>query len=235
MSNKKIYPDCIRENYAVYIYSEMAIERYYQAKECYELLKTDMTTFIKNVVLLQKHSIGTCVFAAMAIEAFLNDYAAACFGDDFFYDNLDKLSALSKFCLISKILFKIEVDKSQFYYGGLKRTFSRRNDFVHSKSKSYDLVFLDNANDVNKTTTNLDDFTGYAESCSNKKQKELIDSAKDSVKTLVALSDFFDENDSNVLAKEKLLRVSRVSGKAQGETYLSVLKDFGVKVIFDEI
>lgn len=235
MSGKKIYPDCVRENYAVYIYSEIAIENYYQAKEYYQLLQLDMTTFIENVMLLQKHSIGACVFAAMAMEAFLNDYTAACLGDVFFFENLDRLSAVSKFCLISKLVFHKEVDKSQFCYCGLKTTFSRRDSFVHSKSRSCDLKLSDSANDADKTTAMLDGFTGYAEPCSKEHQKRLIDYAKDAIKTLVVLSDFFDDNDTNIFAREKLLRVSRTSGKTQGEKYLSVLNDFGVKVIFDEV
>lgn len=139
MSNEKrrIYPNCARENYAAILYSDIALRNYARAKEQFEKLDFSSDGFEEDLDfdLLREYSISTIIFSTMCIEAYLNDYAAACLGDKEFYDYFDKLKIEGKFALIGKFVLATEIDKSKSYYYRLRRLVKERNEYTHSKSK----------------------------------------------------------------------------------------------------
>ena len=93
------------------------MRNYYWAKKSYDTLdKTDYENYLYVLDEIHKYTISTVVFSAMSIEAFFNNYAASCLGDEEFYDNFDKLSVISKFKLIAKFILKEDIDKTQSYY-----------------------------------------------------------------------------------------------------------------------
>ena len=137
MSDNSIYPDGGRVNVLYPTYCDIAMRAYYEASLLHEKLKAKHYSgeCFDDRLLLEQKIIITIVFSAMSIEAFLNDYAAACLGDTEFYENFDKMSVLSKFKLIAKFILKTDIDKSKSYYSYLKILFSLRDSYVHSKSK----------------------------------------------------------------------------------------------------
>ena len=94
----KSYPESyLRYNGDFLQYTEVAMEHYLSAKKEYDCVEKkqflvpvdyDRTKFENNCMI-------TIVFATMAIESFLNDYAAACLGDSNFYDSFDRLDILA--------------------------------------------------------------------------------------------------------------------------------------------
>lgn len=136
--SKKIYPAECREGAFTHQYCEIAMESYYLAMQAHTHLKRVNYCEIDTWDIywkMNKGIISTVVFSAMAIESFLNDYAAACLGDDEYYQNFDRLSAVGKFQLIAKFIMRVKIDKSRAYYFLLKMVFSNRDKLVHNKSK----------------------------------------------------------------------------------------------------
>lgn len=136
-----IYPDGVRNNFLAGMYSEIAMEAYFHVTTYYQIIRDNNYAAFSVYELLEmnKHIVTTVVFAAMSIESFLNDYAAACLGDSEFYSNFDKLSTIGKFQLIAKFILKGKVEKDKKYYFYLKTLFSLRDSYIHNKSTSMDL------------------------------------------------------------------------------------------------
>ena len=84
---KHIYPDGGRQNYNAILYSDIALRNYARAKE--QLAEVDFSydSYEDDLPydLIYEYAIATIIFSAMCIEAYLNDYAAACLGDKEFY------------------------------------------------------------------------------------------------------------------------------------------------------
>lgn len=198
--SRETYPGYGREGSFCHMYCEIAMEAYYQAMQAHAAIKARNYSAYENkdYEAMNKHIVSTVVFSAMAIESFLNDYAAACLGDNEFYDNFDRLSVLSKFQLIAKFIIQTPVDKGQAYYSLLKSLFSNRDRFVHNKSRRMK-------------------FQGYPEELMEEIEQEwlseegptfdLEDIRKDmrmgldALKAMRELARFFDERDDNVSAQ----------------------------------
>ena len=86
------------------------MESYYNATASYKQIKEAEYSwdYYGEYDSMNKSVVSTIVFSAMAIEAFINDYAAACLGDLDFYDNFDKLS-------LSVSLINFDVPKIKLY------------------------------------------------------------------------------------------------------------------------
>ncbi|PKM62328.1 MAG: hypothetical protein CVU97_05900 [Firmicutes bacterium HGW-Firmicutes-21] len=204
-----MYPKHVaRSNCNFSAYLDIAIKHYQQAKNMFIILKTIDNTERDPSSEHQMYDeiYISIVFSSMAVESFLNDYAATCLDDDFFYDNFDKLSVISKFCLISNFILNVKVDKAKSYYFLLKELERERNLLVHNKSKSASHL-------------------GYTkdEYLEIKKQKEegllpeylqinLIEIKKDllkafkGIKCLYEITLFFDKYDINIWANKRLFR-----------------------------
>jgi hypothetical protein len=82
-------------------------------------------------------SVQTILFAAMAFEAAIYDYAALHLGDQYVQDHLDKLDVLSKWILCLRLIADYEIPKDRVPYAALKRLVQARNRLVHSKSEPF--------------------------------------------------------------------------------------------------
>ena len=148
-----------------------------------------------------KEVISTVVFSAMAIEAFFNDYAAACLGDSEFYDNFDQLSTIGKFELIAKFILCAEVDKSKSYYSHLKKLIKSRNNYIHNKSTELTIPDI-SIEDAIKADSRLAQYLSSDEDLPVD-QGELNDGLNEALDALKAIRDiaqFFDLYDTNICA-----------------------------------
>ena len=221
MSDNSIYPDGGRENVLYTTYCDIAMRAYYNAYLLHEKIKKENYSgeLSEEKSLLEEQVVVTVVFSAMCIEAFFNDYAAACLGDSEFYDNFDRLSALSKFKLISKFILKTDIDKSKAYYSYLRSLFSLRDSYVHSKSKEISFKGF-TEEELEARERFLDEHGIKFEIplldkeyiCSNMRQ------ALNALKTIKEIAKFFDFYDDNVFASAKLFSPS-VAFFIKGEEY----------------
>jgi len=119
-------------------YSRIAMLNYSRAKGLVEeniALSEYSDDFNSNKNQINDSIIITVVFSAMAIESFINDYAARKFGDKFYSDNLDWLRPICKLQTISKFAFGVELIKGEKMFQSVSNLFGARNAYVHNKSK----------------------------------------------------------------------------------------------------
>lgn len=209
MMAKNIYPGGVREKYFANMYCEMAMEAYYNATISHNKIKEAEYSWDYSFEYdaMNKSIINTIIFSAMAIEAFVNDYAAACLGDSDFYDNFDRLSAVEKFELIARFILKEEKpDRGKSYYSHLKALFKERNSYVHSKSKRVSLQGY-TSEELQKliAETPFDITEEELPTLDAKEMKGNMRKALDALKAIYELAIYFDERDSNVHAVVKLL------------------------------
>ena len=185
------------------LYSEIAQKALCEAENWYNQLN-DTSRDLNSEGFLHdefyKSIIITIVFSSMCIESFLNDYAAACIGDRFFFDNLDHLSVLSKLEVISKFIFKKNLDKGQILFCRIKELFQLRDKFVHNKSRAFFPIFPTKAKTPERDDLSilLDDFS---------KLKEDLNVACNAIDTLYLVSDFFEKNDPKHPSTACLMRL----------------------------
>lgn len=84
------------------------------------------------------HQVTAIVFQAMAVEAFINEYAYLRLGKSYF-ESIDKLSALDKILIACKMITGKDFPKDRNAYNLLKKIIKLRNDLVHYKAKEIDL------------------------------------------------------------------------------------------------
>lgn len=202
---RKIYPNSIRSGCFANMYCEIAMELYYNAAVSYERIKKAEYSWncYSEYDSMNKSIVTTIVFSAMTIEAFLNDYAAACLGDSDFYDTFDKLSLLGKFELIARFILKSgRLDRSKSYYSRLKSLVKSRNEHVHCKSKSLNIQEF-SSDEVQKAECM--DLTEQEFSRLNATDiKSDIAKALDALKAIHDVAVYFDEYDSNITAVSRL-------------------------------
>ena len=122
-------------------YVDIAVENYYVLWKNMELIEkekyvsTDETREAQRT--LENAAVIIIVFSSMAIESYLNDYAASCLGDVEFYESFDKLSVLDKLRLIVQFIFRIEFVKNQPVYTHIRSLLADRNKVVHNKSEDF--------------------------------------------------------------------------------------------------
>ena len=232
-AEKGFYPEYFsRKNYLCSMYAEIAVENYYHAKDAYDRLK-EMDYYCgetgDEIDKLNKCSAISVVFSAAAIEAFLNDYSAACLGDEEFYDNFDKLSVLSKLQLIAKFIMHTTIDKSKSYYGCLKILERERNELIHSKSVAITGVGYTKSEyeELQKSFHEADDDSEWEIDISS--YSEPFRTAKNGIIAMKDLALFFDRNDKN--AHAVICFFSPLSNQIRSEKnhpMVQVLRDFDI-------
>lgn len=85
---------------------------------------------------MRKSGVIVIVFAAMAVEAYVYDYAARNLTDSFTENYLDKLDTLAKWMLVPRLITGKELPKDNHAFQLLTNLIKARNKIVHSKSKS---------------------------------------------------------------------------------------------------
>lgn len=220
----KSYPESYSRYNGDYLhYADIAMKHYLLAKKEYNC-------FEKELYLLpieyscddfESNCIITVVFATMAIESFLNDYAAACLGDSNFYDSFDRLDLLAKFQLVAKCILEKEFEKSRLYYSSLKELIKSRNLFVHNKSIAMDYDKLA-SKAVLKTIEDKQQIEG--------KVKPLFKECENAIKAIVEVARYFEENDENSHAYLRLLGNGFIGEKhAKYEIRKEIYKEFKIK------
>lgn len=84
-----------------------------------------------------KNCIIAVTFSAMALEAFIYDYAAIEFGDEYVKNYIDKLDTVAKWVIVPRIVAGKEISKDKHCFELLRQTVRLRNEFVHSKSRQF--------------------------------------------------------------------------------------------------
>lgn len=83
--------------------------------------------------------VKTILFAALSVEAAINDYAAWQLGDSYFDAHLSSLDVVSKWVVIPKLVCGKSIDKGGPAFSSLKRLIRTRNELTHNKSRHLDL------------------------------------------------------------------------------------------------
>jgi len=233
---RRIYPEEGRIGFYISDYGEIAMAHYCEAKRCIEAFRAAdfrelalpehaASRFYRSVMI-------SIVFSAMAIEAFVNDYGAACTSDDFFYDNFERLSTLGKLQLIAKLLLHTEIDKSTALYSHLKVIFGARDKLVHSKTRSAREYFEKRGYEYG-SESERDVWEGFDPAKEPILDKEEIandfEICRVGIKAMRELAYFFDRLDESAIAVVKLFGVDLIG--ASSEAGREVAKEFSVKMI----
>lgn len=226
---KRIYPEGGRQNYNAILYSDIALRSYARAKEQFEGVDFTIDDYEDNLPydLIYEYSISTIIYATMCIEAFLNDYAAACLGDKEFYGNFDKLSIDGKFVLIGKFIMTAEIDKGQAYFYRLKTLIKERNELTHSKSKE-----LVGYNCYSEEPDLPDDTFDQQEEegIDSAPYEEMIKSAKSALLAVRDIALFFDEHDAAAHAIARLFGYGEpIPDKNGNDIRNEILKELELK------
>ncbi len=86
--------------------------------------------------LLGKHASITVVFSAVAVEAYIYDYAARRLSDKFVQAYMDKLDLVSKWVIIPRFITGKSLPETGKWQALLKGLVKERNSIVHSKSQA---------------------------------------------------------------------------------------------------
>ena len=91
--------------------------------------------YFESTDALEESGMITVVFAAMCLEASLNQFGAFNLGHDYFNDHLDRLRPTSKLTILTRLVLSQDypTDASDFVL--FRQLFSDRNAYVHFKSK----------------------------------------------------------------------------------------------------
>lgn len=84
---------------------------------------------------IQRSAMVSVIFSSLALEAFINNYAIERFSRNYFDNHLDKLSPVSKWILIPKLVTGNEINKDGQPYERLKNLFKHRDKLVHYKTR----------------------------------------------------------------------------------------------------
>lgn len=96
---------------------------------------------------IDKRTRVVIIFCALAVEAFINDYAIDHLSRSYFDNHLDKLDLLSKWVLIPRIVTGSQLEKGNKPIQDLDWLIKHRNKLVHFKSQ---FVEVDNLKFYNK-------------------------------------------------------------------------------------
>ena len=195
-------------------YSTIAFRALCDAEKIYkELLQVDEKFLDPDETFLIDECIAVCeTFSAFAVEGYLNTYAASCLGDNMFYDNFEKLSALSKLQLITAFLYHESIDTGGELYYLIKSLFSVRDSHAHSKSKSILGKNSLSEGAIEEDEKHLSEYlkeevNGAIKGIKERYQNDLK-SAELSIKAIAAVACFIDAHDTNAFARFRLLPFS---------------------------
>lgn len=163
--------------------------------------------------MLENAMMVVIVFSSMAIESYINDYAAGCLGDNEFYDSFAKLSVLDKLRLIVQFIYRQEFVKDQPVFTYVKRLIADRNMLVHNKSESLHKYAARKGIQLPETQEDIQRIFGSIEKAVYDKpsyfDKESINGeisrADNAIKALHGLVNFIDSNDPSERAYSRLL------------------------------
>jgi len=97
--------------------------------------------FTLNLFRLRTFGSITVVYAAMCLEAFINDYCVTKRSGNYFKKHVDKLSPVSKWVVVPKLVTGKEIPSTSQAIEYIRELYNQRNAFVHPKSKTIDEEF----------------------------------------------------------------------------------------------
>jgi len=127
-----------------FTFAEIAVKHFLSGEEAYQKLlplfsQEDADAMYQRSLLEmpaeQEFSISIC-FSAMALEAFIYDYAARNLGDGYVSKYLDKLDLTSKWLVIPRLITGSVIDPGCRAINLLRELVQERNRLVRSKSKA---------------------------------------------------------------------------------------------------
>lgn len=196
-------------------------------------------SFLEEQTIMFQEVVKTVIFSAMTIEAFLNDYAAACLGDSEYYDSFDQLSILSKLELIAKFILKANIDKSRAYYSNLKSLVKYRNNYIHSKSKHTIIVGYSSLEEMPDEEELFEFFNEFGPLTLDQKEiRDDLNIALIGIKAIRDIMAFFDSHDEDVHATQRTFWLGAVGSNKIPKDYrnhvFSVLgikeRDYGIPI-----
>ena len=122
------------------MFVEIAVDRFVTAEKAYiELNKQkNQTPNEKTYELLakiQKGCIETVCFSVMALESFINTFAAE-YVSKSFAETIDRLDIPAKWIVTMRVSKSVELKKGEKPIQKIAQSVTRRNALIHSKSKS---------------------------------------------------------------------------------------------------
>lgn len=131
-------------------YRDIAMENYYQVNELNAQLiplktqreftkSSDESSVLEYQIMkfermMEMHATTTIIFSAMALEAFIYDYAAINLTDSFAKDHVDKIDFSSKWIVVPQLVTGNPFPKERQGFQQLKELIKLRNDLIHYKS-----------------------------------------------------------------------------------------------------
>lgn len=199
------YNATIRMNANYGLYTEIAVQNYYDA-----LIRSETLDFDDPTVMLEaKRSImrslmQTHVFAAMAIESYLNSFISGCIGDDEYNNIYDSLNTIAKLDLVKRFIFSDESNDSESVFTRTWELQKLRNDLVHNKPKSSNLSLNEEDYEPDGEIDLEQLFDDTVVDC-RQSIDDNIRQGKKTLKAIAGLADYIDKHDENAHAKSNLL------------------------------
>lgn len=198
-----------RENCNFSHYSPIAFRSFCELENAYKLIYDDedlLLTGSKDYLVYENAAICE-TFSAFALESYLNMYAATCLGDRAFYDNFERLSALSKMQLISMLLYQEQMNKDCELYSLLKHAFSKRDFHAHGKSTAIESGMTEEELEASIAYdyAHEDELIQEALFSERQRLKDERTSALLSLRAVVGVACYIDAHDTTAFAKRRLL------------------------------
>lgn len=95
----------------------------------------DVDFICENNATIQRAAMVSVIFSALTLEAFINNYAIEKFSKSYFNNHLDKLSPVSKWIVIPKLITGNSLNTEGQPYELLKKLFKLRDKLVHYKTR----------------------------------------------------------------------------------------------------
>ena len=218
--NDRYMKDPIRENVMYGVYGRMILERLSDSYDCLEKMEgldketSSYDEFSNPRKRITDNYIEIVIFSLMCVEAFLNDYIASHIGDEKFFKNFDMLSVLSKLQLIIQFIFEDDSDESENLISKLRGLNKRRNELVHSKSKSGQYrgyESLEAAIEAIEETAEMDRDNGYNELVKDEIRccREAFNDSKQAILTVFEMAKYFDHQDTEAYAVSCIFNFSK--------------------------
>lgn len=131
---------CIRTGGFHNIYFNIAQDEYVKCLDVETIDTSSMHPGEKGEVsnLADKHKAKAIVFAALCVEAAINNYTGMHFGDKYSEKHLQSLDVISKWVVIPRLACGRSIDKSGPAFNSLTQLVRARNKLVHNKSVAFD-------------------------------------------------------------------------------------------------
>ena len=143
-------------SYAYCSFSEKEYSKHIKLEDQWKKEKDELIRHDLEEQLFES-GVKTILFAALSVEAGINDYAGWQLGDSYFDKHLSSLNVLSKWVVIPKLVCGNSIDKSGPAYSALKKLIRARNNLAHNKSRNLNLGEPHLADKLEKRTNDFNE------------------------------------------------------------------------------